>query len=111
VIDNLLNNSVKFTKEGTILTTVKEGMDQQRHELIVSVKDTGIGIDPDILPKLFSKFVKSHRGTGLGLYICKAIIEAHDGRIWAENNVVGKGATFSFSLPIVVLSTLNRTAN
>jgi len=112
VIDNLLNNSVKFTKEGTILTTVKEGMDQQQHELIVSVKDTGIGIDPDILPKLFSKFVtKSHRGTGLGLYICKAIIEAHDGRIWAENNVVGKGATFSFSLPIVALSTLNRTGN
>ena len=92
VIDNLLNNSVKFTKEVSILTTVKEGMDQQRRELIVSVKDTGIGIDPDILPKLFSKFVtKSHRGTGLGLYICKAIIEAHDGRIWAENNVVGKG--------------------
>ena len=110
VIDNLLNNSVKFTKEGTILTTVKEGMDQQRHELIVSVKDTGIGIDPDILPKLFSKFVtKSHRGTGLGLYICKAIIEAHDGRIWAENNVVGKGATFSFSLPTVALSNPNRT--
>ncbi|MGA9152544.1 MAG: ATP-binding protein [Candidatus Nitrosopolaris sp.] len=112
VIDNLLNNSVKFTKEGTILTTVKEGMDQQRHELIVSVKDTGIGIDPDILPKLFSKFVtKSHRGTGLGLYICKANIEAHDGRIWAENNVVGKGATFSFSLPIVALSTPNRTGH
>jgi len=102
VIDNLINNSVKFTKEGTIVTSVKEGMDQQRHELIVSVKDTGRGIDPDILPKLFSKFVtKSHRGTGLGLYICKAIIEAHDGKIWAENNVVGKGATFSFSLPFV----------
>jgi signal transduction histidine kinase len=105
VIDNLLNNSVKFTKEGTIVTTVKEGMDQQRHEIIVSVKDTGSGIDPDILPKLFSKFVtKSHGGTGLGLYICKAIIEAHDGKIWAENNVAGKGATFSFSLPVVALS-------
>jgi two-component system, OmpR family, sensor histidine kinase VicK len=110
VIDNLPNNSVKFTKEGTIVTSVKEGMDQQRHELIVSVKDTDIGIDPDILPKLFSKFVtKSYHGTGLGLYICKAIIEAHDGKIWAENNVVDKGATFRFSLPIVALSTPNRT--
>jgi signal transduction histidine kinase len=105
VIDNLLNNSIEFTKEGTIVTTVKEGMDQQRHELIISVKDTGSGIDPDILQKLFLKFVtKSHHGTGLGLYICKAIIEAHGGKIWAENNVGSNGATFSFSLPVVALS-------
>ncbi|MGA9150307.1 MAG: ATP-binding protein, partial [Candidatus Nitrosopolaris sp.] len=101
VIDNLLNNSVKFTKEGTIVTAVKEREDQQGHEVIISVKDTGSGIDLDILPKLFSKFVtKSYHGTGLGLYICKAIVEAHGGKIWAENNVVGKGATFSFNLPI-----------
>jgi len=100
VIDNLLNNSVKFTKEGTIAIAVKEREDQQRHEVIISVKDTGSGIDLDILPKLFSKFVtKSYHGTGLGLYICKAIVEAHGGKIWAENNV-GKGATFSLSLPI-----------
>jgi signal transduction histidine kinase len=100
VIDNLLNNSVKFTKEGSIAIAVKEREDQLRHEVIISVKDTGSGIDLDILPKLFSKFVtKSYHGTGLGLYICKAIVEAHGGRIWAENNV-GKGATFSFSLPI-----------
>jgi len=102
VIDNLLNNSVKFSKEGTIVTAVKQTEDQQRHEVIISVKDTGTGIDPDILPKLFSKFVtKSYHGTGLGLYICKAIVEAHGGKIWAENNVNGKGATFGFSLPIV----------
>src|SRR5215469_14198488 len=102
VIDNLLNNSVKFTKEGTIAIAVKEREDQQRHEVIISVKDTGSGIDLDILPKLFSKFVtKSYHGTGLGLYICKAIVEAHGGKIWAENNAGdGKGATFSFSLPI-----------
>jgi signal transduction histidine kinase len=101
VIDNLLNNSIKFTKEGSIVTAVKEREDQQRNEVIISVKDTGSGIDLDILPKLFSKFVtKSYHGTGLGLYICKAIVEAHGGKIWAENNVVGKGATFSFSLPI-----------
>src|SRR5215467_12802578 len=100
VIDNLLNNSVKFTKEGTIAIAVKEREDQQRHEVIISVKDTGSGIDLEILPKLFSKFVtKSYHGTGLGLYICKAIVEAHGGKIWAENNV-DKGATFRFSLSI-----------
>jgi signal transduction histidine kinase len=99
---NLLNNAVKFTKEGTIVTTVKEEEDQQRNQLIVSVKDSGDGIDPDILPKLFSKFTtKSYHGTGLGLYICKGIIEAHGGKIWGENNVGGKGATFTFSIPFV----------
>jgi len=98
VIHNLLNNSVRYTKEGTIAVITKE-KDQQ---VIVSVKDTGKGIDLDILPRLFSKFVtKSYQGTGLGLYICKGIIEAHGGKIWAENNLDGKGARFSFSIPIV----------
>jgi signal transduction histidine kinase len=103
VIDNLLNNALKFTKKGIIVTTVKEDEDDQQRKLIVSVKDTGDGIDPDILPRLFSKFVtKSYHGTGLGLYICKGIIEAHGGKIWGENNEAqgGKGARFSFSLPI-----------
>jgi two-component system, OmpR family, sensor histidine kinase VicK len=100
VVDNLLSNAIKFTKEGTIVTTVKEEEDQQR-KLVVNVKDSGDGIDPDILPKLFSKFAtKSYHGTGLGLYICKGIIEAHGGKIWRENNVGGKGATFTFSLPL-----------
>jgi two-component system sensor histidine kinase VicK len=67
----------------------------------VRIKDTGIGIDPGIMPRLFEKFAsKSTAGTGLGLFISKKIIEAHDGRVWAENNSDGKGATFSFSLPI-----------
>ena len=106
VIHNLLDNSVKFTKEGTIVVIVKEEEeDQQQHKVIVSVKDTGKGIDLDILPRLFSKFVtKSYQGTGLGLYISKGIIEAHGGKIWAENNADGKGARFSFSLPIVTQS-------
>ena len=66
----------------------------------VSIKDTGSGIDPEIMPRLFTKFSsKSFKGTGLGLYISKCIVEAHGGRIWAENNVDGKGATFSFCLP------------
>jgi two-component system, OmpR family, sensor histidine kinase VicK len=99
VIDNLLSNAVKFTREGTIIVTVKEE-DQQR-KLIISVKDSGDGIDLDILPKLFSKFAtKSYHGTGLGLYICRGIIEAHGGKIWGENNFGGKGATFTFSLPL-----------
>jgi signal transduction histidine kinase len=69
-------------------------------EVIISIKDRGTGIDPDVKDKLFSKFVtKSDTGSGLGLYISKGIIEAHGGKIWADNNTDGKGATFSFSLP------------
>jgi signal transduction histidine kinase len=65
------------------------------------VKDSGIGIDPEIMPRLFEKFIsKSYQGTGLGLFISKSIIEAHGGKIWAQNNPDGKGATFTFSLPI-----------
>ncbi|HYF99646.1 MAG TPA: HAMP domain-containing sensor histidine kinase, partial [Candidatus Saccharimonadales bacterium] len=69
---------------------------------VVSIRDKGKGIDPDILPRLFTKFTtKSDQGTGLGLYIAKSIVEAHGGQIWAQNNFdEGKGATFSFSLPL-----------
>jgi signal transduction histidine kinase len=99
VISNLLNNSIKFTEKGTISIIAQKSADSQ--EVVVKVKDTGCGIDQEILPRLFLKFVtKSDTGgTGLGLYICKSIIEAHGGRIWAENNKSEKGATFSFSLP------------
>ncbi len=70
--------------------------------IVVSIKDTGIGIDAAIMPKLFTKFAsKSFQGTGLGLYISKNIVESHGGKIWAENNKDGKGATFSFSLPVI----------
>lgn len=73
----------------------------EKDEVIVSIKDTGIGIHPQILRKLFTKFVSvSPKGTGLGLYICKSIVEAHGGKIWAENDVNGNEATFMFSLPI-----------
>jgi signal transduction histidine kinase len=99
VISNLLNNAIKFTKEGTI-SIIAEKKDS---EVFVIVKDTGEGIDPEILPQLFSKFItKSERGgTGLGLFICKSIVEAHGGKIWAENNNTHekKGATFYFTLP------------
>ncbi|HET7390670.1 MAG TPA: ATP-binding protein, partial [Nitrososphaeraceae archaeon] len=105
VISNLLSNSIKFTEEGTITiaTTIRDNKDgkekQQEREVLVSVKDTGIAISPEIFPRLFSKFA-SISGTGLGLFISKSIVEAHGGRIWAENNKDGKGATFYFSLPL-----------
>ena len=98
VISNLLSNAIKFTKQGAVLITIEKKKDNK--EVIVSMKDTGSGLDPEILPRLFSKFAsKSFKGTGLGLFISKSIVEAHGGKIWAENNVNGKGAKFSFSLP------------
>ena len=102
VITNLLGNAIKFTKEGTIsIITEKKEESGHSKEVIVSIKDTGEGIDPEVLPKLFSKFVgKSYQGTGLGLFISKSIVEAHGGRIRAENNADAKGATFSFTLPL-----------
>jgi signal transduction histidine kinase len=97
VMSNLMNNALRFTKEGAI--TVKsqaiDGLAQ------ISVKDTGSGIDPEVIPRLFQKFVtKSARGTGLGLYISNSIVQAHGGKMWAENNSDGKGATFTFTLPL-----------
>jgi signal transduction histidine kinase len=99
VISNLLNNSMKFTEKGSISITAEKSTSAQ--EVTVCIKDTGSGIDAEILPRLFSKFATKSDvgGTGLGLYICKSIVEAHGGRIWAENNPDGKGATFRFSLP------------
>lgn len=115
VISNLLNNALKFTKEGTITvasTVKRKDVDKDGKggtEVVVSVKDTGIGIDPEMMPKLFTKFTtKSYQGTGLGLFISKSIIEAHYGKMRAENNNKHedsgrkyKGATFFFTLPVV----------
>ena len=99
VIANLLTNAIKFTNVGTI--TVSAELNDNNNELIVTVKDSGEGIHSDIIPRLFTKFAtKSNVGTGLGLYISKNIIEAHGGRIWAENNRDGKGANFTFTLPL-----------
>jgi two-component system, OmpR family, sensor histidine kinase VicK len=108
VISNLLSNAIKFTNQGQISINLFEKNDDnheedRRKEVIVSVTDTGSGINSEVLPRLFSKFTsKSYQGTGLGLFICKSIIQAHDGRIWAENNDVSgnkSGATITFSLP------------
>ena len=122
VICNLLSNAVKFTKRGTITISVaiqnveetlnsttynknsisRDMTKEEKVQVVVSVKDTGTGIDPQIIPKLFSKFAtKSFDGTGLGLFIYKSLINAHGGKMWAKNNQDGKGATFAFSLPIL----------
>jgi nitrogen-specific signal transduction histidine kinase len=99
VISNLLNNAIKFTKQGVISITAIE--EKGSNEVIVKVQDTGQGIDSGILPRLFTKFAtKSFTGTGLGLFISKSIIEAHGGMMWAENNPDGKGANFAFTLPL-----------
>ena len=105
IISNLLDNALKFTSEGHVMITTEMKIDDNSNKnsavAIVNVCDSGSGVDPEIMPKLFTKFSsKSFSGTGLGLYICRNIIEAHGGRIWAENNKDGKGATFSFTLPI-----------
>jgi len=106
VISNLINNAVKFTKAGG--GTVSIGIEEENKQdngaqklVVVTVKDTGTGIDPEILPRLFTKFVsKSFQGTGLGLFISKSFVEEHGGKIWAKNNSDGRGAIFMFSLPV-----------
>jgi nitrogen-specific signal transduction histidine kinase len=99
VIENLLDNAYKFTDQGTIKIHLKDG--EIKNNYVISVEDNGKGIDRKIISKLFTKFTtKSFQGTGLGLFISKSIVEAHGGKIWAENNREGKGAKFSFNLPI-----------
>jgi signal transduction histidine kinase len=116
VISNLLDNAIKFTKSGSILVQLRERKSKKivnNNQVIVSVKDKGPGIDPSMMRRLFTKFTsKSEKGTGLGLFISKSIIEAHSGKIWAKNNRIsrtrsrgegssgGTGAIFSFSLPV-----------
>ncbi|MFZ0894694.1 MAG: HAMP domain-containing sensor histidine kinase [Candidatus Nitrosopolaris sp.] len=106
VVTNLLSNAVKFVKDdGTVYISIekKEDVDGGQEIALVSVRDTGTGIDPEMFPRLFEKFAsQSFKGTGLGLFICRSIVEAHGGRIWAENKGVAgeKGATFYFTLPI-----------
>jgi signal transduction histidine kinase len=126
VISNLLSNAVKFTKKGTIRVTtqIKEEEEQEEQDdqnddraddndggkvVVISIKDTGSGISPEMFPRLFSKFASnSFEGTGLGLFIAKSIVEAHGGKIWAENNADGKGARFTMSLPILTHSQIYR---
>jgi len=109
VINNLLSNAINFTNNGTvIITAYKAQVDtnvemaqQDEKSIVVEIKDTGSGINPEMLPRLFEKFAtRSGSGTGLGLYISKSIVDSHGGKIWAYNNKDGIGATFTFTLPI-----------
>ena len=96
VVSNLVSNAIKFTQEGTISISSKI----EEMEILLLVRDSGRGIDPEIHSRLFSKFAsKSEQGTGLGLFISRSIVESHGGRIWAYNNEGSKGATFVFTLP------------
>lgn len=102
VLENLFTNAVKFTPVGgEIAVSIRRGDD----EVEVQVRDPGVGIAPDDLPRLFAPFrrldpSRAVSGTGLGLYIARSIVEAHGGRVWAESEGPGRGATFSFALPI-----------
>jgi signal transduction histidine kinase len=102
VVYNLLSNAIKFTNDGSITGIVERKYND--NNIVVSIKDTGTGIHPEMLPKLFTKFATKSQtgGTGLGLFISKSIIEAHGGKMWAENNNCdgGRGATFAFNLPV-----------
>jgi two-component system, OmpR family, sensor histidine kinase VicK len=114
VISNLLSNAIKFTKEGnvTVSTTLRTKKNENDEavegvEVVIAVKDTGTGIDSELMSRLFTKFAtKSYQGTGLGLFISKSIVEAHAGKMWAENNTSSnngkqQGATFYFTLPVM----------
>lgn len=102
VLNNMIDNAIKYSKEGAIVVTLK----QEAEDLVVKVKDTGKGISKDELGMLFNKYTRGHdsvthaTGLGLGMYVAKVIVEQHNGKIWAESDGVGKGATFCFSLPI-----------
>jgi signal transduction histidine kinase len=108
VLTNLLDNALRFTrKKSTISVNMQiEECGGKSRDVVVNVRDNGTGIDREIMPKLFTKYntrsssISGTKGLGLGLYISRNIIEAHGGRIWAMNNSTGKGATFSFSLPL-----------
>ena len=114
VISNLLSNAIKFTKKGEIFVSIQKEIDNSINPYaLVIIQDTGEGIDPEILPKIFSKFItKSYEGLGLGMYISKNIVEAHGGKIWTENKNnnknVNRGAIFYFTLP---LSKIEGTSN
>ena len=104
VIFNLLDNAFKFTEKGEIIVSIMEEEEEddndQYNDIKIKILDTGKGIDTELLSRLFEKFAtKSERGTGLGLYISKNIVEAHGGKIWIENTSNGKGTTFVFTLP------------
>ena len=105
VISNLIDNSIKYTPKGVINLIIER---TPNDKIIVSIKDTGVGIEHDVLPKLFERFTRAPdasrtniSGTGLGLYVAKKMLEAHRGRIWAESEGKNKGSTFKLELDVL----------
>ena len=103
VISNLVDNAIKYTPSGSVEVKVSDGEGKVR----IAIKDSGVGLTPEMMPKLFEKFVRAddagkvnYSGTGLGLYVAKQMVEAHKGKIWAESEGVGKGSTFIVELPV-----------
>ncbi len=103
IFTNLIDNAIKYTKEGT----VSVNLSRDGKKITATIKDTGVGISKEVLPKLFDKFVRARNankvnvsGTGLGLYVAKELVEAHHGRIWAESEGEGKGTTFFIEIPV-----------
>ena len=103
VVGNMIDNAMKYTKEGTISVLVSN----EKGNIRLMVKDTGVGIPPDIISKLFQKFARAKdaskvniTGTGLGLFVAKQIVDAHKGKIWAESEGLGKGSTFIVEFPV-----------
>jgi signal transduction histidine kinase len=104
VLMNTVDNSVKYTEKGSIAVSVAK--DEADDSIVFKVSDTGVGIEADVIPKLFQKFSRANNaneanihGTGLGLYIARDIMNAHGGRIWAESEGVGKGSQFYVEIP------------
>ena len=107
VIANLIDNSLKYTPSGSIEVALTKN--NEIHKIIFSVKDTGVGIAPEVMPKLFAKFVRAGNankqniyGTGLGLFVVKEIVTAHKGRVWAESKGEGKGSTFYMEIDTAI---------
>jgi signal transduction histidine kinase len=107
VIANLIDNSMKYTRSGSIEVLLSKN--NANRKITFSIKDTGIGISPEVMPKLFVKFVRADNankqniyGTGLGLYVAKDIITSHKGKIWAESDGDGKGSTFLVEMDMEV---------
>ncbi|MEI8061767.1 MAG: ATP-binding protein [bacterium] len=105
VIGNIIDNSIKYTPKGSIHVWLNKS---PNNKILITISDTGVGINPDVLPRLFEKFTRAPgasktniMGTGLGLYVAKKMVEAHNGRVWAESEGVGKGASFFIELDMV----------
>ena len=114
VINNLIDNSIKYTPEGSV--SVHVSCDKEKKTIRVEVKDTGAGIPKDAIGGLFVKFVRARNakninvtGSGLGLYVARQMIEAHQGKIWAESEGEGKGATFIFELPLGIPQSIEQS--